>query len=235
MAQSPSKTEEQSFTPALGYPRLTPLYDVAIASLTRERIWRDALVHSIRPTSGDRILDVGCGTGSLALKLKKLAPSASVFGLDPDPQVLARASKKAQQDSLVVDWREGFLTAEFVTAIRPMNKVVSSLVLHQTPVDEKRRILALIGQVLEPGGTLHIADYGLQRTTLMRTLFRRTVQAIDGTEDTAPNADGKLLEYMREAGFESVAELKVVPTPTGSISIYRAQSPMNGGVNAPIR
>ena len=235
MAQSTRRTEEQSFTPALGYSRLTPVYDVAIAALTRERTWRDALVHAMCPTSGDRILDVGCGTGTLALKLKGLAPEASVVGIDPDPQVLARARKKGQAGSLVVDWREGFLTGEFVSAIHPMNKVVSSLVLHQTPVDEKRRILALIYQVLEPGGTLHIADYGLQRTTLMRIFFRRTVQAIDGTEDTAPNADGKLLNYMQEAGFDPVEELKVIPTLTGSISIYRAQSPIKGGVNASIR
>lgn len=232
MVQSTREADEQSFTPALGYARLTPLYDFAIAALTRERTWRGALVDSMRPSSGDRILDVGCGTGTLAVKLQQAAPEAVVVGIDPDPQVLARARKKAQARSVLVDWKQGFLTADFVTALHPMTKVVSSLVLHQTPVDEKRRILALIRQVLEPGGTLHIADYGMQRTKLMRQLFRRTVQAIDGIEDTAPNADGKLLTYMLEAGFDSAEELKVVPTLTGSISIYRAQTPINGGAHA---
>ena len=72
------------------------------------------------------------------------------------------------------------------------------------------------------GGELHVADYGLQRTAFMRKLFR-IVQKGDGYENTEPNAQGVLPELMKEVGFLSVEDTAVVPTPTGSISLYRAK------------
>ena len=74
---------------------------------------------------------------------------------------------------------------------------------------------------LPAGGELHIADYGLQRTRLMRAAFS-IVQRVDGYEDTQPNADGVLPILMQEAGFARVEETRVIPTVTGSISLYRA-------------
>lgn len=59
----------------------------------------------------------------------------------------------------------------------------------------------------------------------MRVLFRSTVQAIDGVEDTTPNAKGRLPDYMRDARFQDVKELEVIPTATGSISIYQGSKP----------
>jgi hypothetical protein len=56
----------------------------------------------------------------------------------------------------------------------------------------------------------------------MRRLFR-IVQQGDGYENTEPNARGVLPELMKEVGFHAVEETAVVATPTGSISLYRAQ------------
>jgi len=103
-----------------------------------------------------------------------------------------------------------------------INKIVSSLVFHQVPMAEKRAGLAAMRAALAPGGVLHVADYGLQRTALMRRLFR-IVQKGDGYENTEPNARGVLPELMREVGFRSVEETAVIPTPTGSISLYRSE------------
>ncbi|MCH8249826.1 MAG: class I SAM-dependent methyltransferase [Proteobacteria bacterium] len=213
---------EKTFTPALGYAFLTPLYDFAIAAVTRENLWRDRLVATINPTATDRILDVGCGTGSLAIRLKLAAPGAEVIGIDPDPEVIAIARKKSARAGVGIDWRNGFLTSEICKDIGTVSKIVSSLVFHQTALDEKRNILAAMRTLLQPGGTLTIADYGQQRTRLMRFLFRRTVQTIDGIADTQPNADGILPRLIEASGFRDISELEVVPTATGSISIYRA-------------
>ena len=68
---------------------------------------------------------------------------------------------------------------------------------------------------------MHLADYGRQKTRLSRWLFRRTVQSLDGLENTQPNADGVLPVLMKDAGFGRVEELSCIGTPTGSISIYR--------------
>tara|TARA_R110002073_G_scaffold65558_1_gene163764 strand:+ start:402 stop:1214 length:813 start_codon:yes stop_codon:yes gene_type:complete len=216
---------EKEFTPALGRAYLTPFYDLTIAVLTRERLWRGKLVELVIPDIGDRILDVGCGTGSLAIRLKAEASGSEVIGLDPDPEVLAKARDKAEKQGVDVRWKQGFLTPETVAEIGVVSNVVSSLVFHQTPIQEKATILLLMLEVLRPGGVLYIADYGLQRTKLMRILFRRTVQTIDGLEDTQPNADGCLPDMIASCGFQNVEEIDVIPTITGSISLYRAKRP----------
>lgn len=215
------KTTPDSFTPALGQPWLTPLYDLAIAALTRERVWRKLLVRQINAAPGDRVLDVGCGTGTLATMIARAAPKAAIFGIDPDPVVLQTARKKAAAAGASIRFAQGFLTEEALAEMAPLTKITSSLVLHQVPREEKRRILALMRNALGVGGELHLADYGEQRTSLSRFLFRRTVQSLDGFANTQPNADGILPVFMREVGFSRVEEPHCVATPTGSISIYR--------------
>lgn len=210
---------EEAFTPALG--RLTParFFDY-VAALTRERLWRGLTVEHLAPRPGDAILDVGCGTGSLALLTARAQPQATVVGLDPDPEVLAVARGKDTQSQ--VRWLTGMGDALLdAVGAESMDAVMSSLVLHQCPIAVKRAVLASMFAVLRPGGRLVIADYGWQRTRLMRTAFR-IVQLADGKTDTQPNADGVLPELISGAGFVDVREVQVVPTITGSISIYVA-------------
>jgi ubiquinone/menaquinone biosynthesis C-methylase UbiE len=206
-----------SFTPALGRFAFTRFYDPVVA-LTRERLWRALAAMYVAPQTDQVIVDVGCGTGSLALLLAQVEPGAQIIGLDPDPDVLAIARRK----STAVQWRVGMGDAllDWVRA-NSVDAVVSSLVLHQCPLPMKRAILASMSAALRPGGRLVIADYGLQRTALMRTAFR-IVQLADGKTDTQPNADGMLPDLMSDAGFRDVREAEVVPTVTGSISIYVA-------------
>ncbi len=213
---------DKEFTPALGYRFLTPLYDLAISLLTREQYWRGKFVEMVEPKHGDRILDVGCGTGSLALRLSSLESGSEVIGLDPDPNVIEIARRKGEKHGVNVSWKQGFLDSETAFEIGQVSTVVSSLVFHQTPLEEKARILSVMHDVLKPGGYLFIADYGLQRTRFMRILFRRTVQTIDGVTDTQPNADGCLPGLIQTAGFRDVKESDVLSTPTGSISFYQA-------------
>lgn len=210
---------EEAFTPALG--RLAParFFDY-VAALTRERLWRGLTVEHLAPRPGDAILDVGCGTGSLALLTARAQPQATVVGLDPDPEVLAVARGKDTQSQ--VRWLTGMGDALLdAVGAESMDAVMSSLVLHQCPIAVKRAVLASMFAVLRPGGRLVIADYGWQRTRLMRTAFR-IVQLADGKTDTQPNADGVLPELISGAGFVDVREVQVVPTITGSISIYFA-------------
>ncbi|MFF4452187.1 hypothetical protein [Streptomyces goshikiensis] len=108
-----------------------------------------------------------------------------------------------------------------VVGVGTATTVVSSLVLHQCPMEMKRAVLASMRAVLRPGGRLVIADYGLQRTRTARPGFR-VVQLADGVADTRPNAEGAVPRLMTEAGFLDVREAEVVSTVTGSISVYVA-------------
>jgi 2-polyprenyl-3-methyl-5-hydroxy-6-metoxy-1,4-benzoquinol methylase len=219
----PSAT--QDYTPALGHRALTPLYDFAIATMTREGRWRGALLRQAAPRAGERILDIGCGTGTLTRVLKRAAPDAVIMGVDPDPDVLARARRANVRAGMDIPYYEGFFDEAFATNHGPFDKIVSSLVLHQVPLEGKRTILRQAFAALKPGGAIHIADYGLQRSRLMRFLFRHTVQRIDGVRDTEPNARGILPELMTEAGFSPVQVTRTIHTPTGSISLLLGGKP----------
>ena len=209
-------------TPPLGFALLTPLYDRAVELFTREHMWRTRLVERLDPREGEAILDVGSGTGTLAVAVTSAAPGCIYRGIDPDVKAVERARSKVRTSSSAVAFEVGFLPDAPQLPSERVGKLVCSLVLHQVPMAEKQRMLAAMLAWLKPGGTLFIADYGLQRSALMRLAFRATVQLLDGVENTQSNADGRLPELIAVAGFEEVEMLDRFATPSGSIEIIRA-------------
>jgi ubiquinone/menaquinone biosynthesis C-methylase UbiE len=197
-------------------------YDVLSFLLTGTRRWRPALLAQVAPSRDDVIADVGCGTGTQLRLVARACPSVSLIGIDPDAAVRRRAQAKLAGMAPAVELLAGYArdTADLLRG-RGVTKVLSSLMFHQVPLDEKRAGLAAIHETLTPGGSLHVADYGLQRTAKMRKRFR-LVQKGDGFDVTEPNAQGVLPELMADVGFDSVDETHVFETPSGSISIYRA-------------
>lgn len=212
---------EPSFTPALGRLGFLGSYDWAIRLLTRERTWRAAFLRQVAPNPGEMILDVGCGTGTLAIMLKRLCPGCHVIGLDPDPEVVRIAARKAARAGVSVEWRNGFATdaSAFNAAA---DKAVSSLVFHQVPMAGKRAGIAGMFDAVRPGGEVHIADYASQRG-LMSILYRLTVQQIDGMADTQPNAEGVLEVTLSDQSGFPVQATRVIRTPTGAISLFKVQ------------
>ena len=217
----------QSFTPAAGNPKYTKYYDRVIALLTREDRWRSAAIAQLALQPGDTVVDIGCGTASLAIRIKQDQPGARVIGVDPDPEVLALARDKVRRAGVEVEFVQG-MGDKTVELVGPgtADKVVSSLVLHQCPVPMKAAIIGNMFTLLRPGGTLVIADFGVQRGALMRLGFRMVVQFADGKQDTQPNADGILPRLIEQAGFADAAEVSVTRTASGSISVYRATRPV---------
>ena len=217
---TPGPGEVKDYTPAA--PRLW-MYDLLSTVLAKAWRWRPILARQIAPAAGDVIADVGCGTGTQMKHLARLCPTITLIGIDPDPPVIERAREKVAGLRTPIAFMHGYARdAERLLQGRGVNKIVSSLVFHQVPLAEKRAGLAAMHAALIPGGTLHVADYGLQRTPKMRKRFV-IVQKGDGFENTEPNAQGVLPEIMADAGFRDVKETHVIDTPTGSISVYRAR------------
>lgn len=211
------------FIPALRFDALTRFYDPVVAATTRERTFKRRLVEQVALQPGQRLLDVGCGTGTLTLLLKQSSPAAEVVGLDGDPKTLAMARRKAEQAGASIEWREGMSWALGVPD-QSFDHITSSLLLHHLDFDGKMTTLTAMRRALKAGGTLHIADWGRAHDVLMRAAFIG-VQLLDGFKTTSDNVRGKLPEYIARAGFEHVEETARLRTPLGSVSLYRAPNP----------
>src|SRR5437899_9456864 len=80
------------------FDRIAPRYDVLnrVLSFGRDALWRRRTVAVAGPGAGERALDVGAGTGDLAIALAKAGPSGRVVALDLAPEMLARARTRAE-------------------------------------------------------------------------------------------------------------------------------------------
>jgi SAM-dependent methyltransferase len=224
----PMATVTRTFLPALAFDALTPLYDAVIALTMRERAFKRRLVEQARLAPGQRVLDLGCGTGTLALMLARAEPRAAVVGLDVDPRILGRARRKAARAGIAVDWTLGSAVAPPFPAAS-FDRVTSSLVLHHLTTPEKQRALAAIRRILRPGGELHVADFGRPDGAYARlaaSLFR----CFDGPERTAANLEGRLPALVGEAGFVDVAETERWTTPFGTLAFLRARTPAGDAI-----
>jgi ubiquinone/menaquinone biosynthesis C-methylase UbiE len=211
---------ESRYVPAAGRAAFTGAYDTVVALTMRERLWRPLLVARIAAHAPPeaRIVDVGAGTGTLAIAIAKARPDAEVIGIDGDPDVLDRARRKPGADT--VSWRPG-LAGELDLEDASVDAAVMSLLLHHLAPDAKRAALADVHRVLRPAGRLHIADWGRPHDPLMRTTFA-ALQLLDGSEGTRDHAAGRLPAFIRDAGFDDVRCHRRLRTAWGSLELLEA-------------
>lgn len=218
-------TTNPNFTAALGRAELTSDYDRVIAVMTRERKGRGKLLDAVAPQHDEIVVDLGSGTGSLAILLARTAPKAYIFAVDPDPEVQAIAADKAQNEGVAVKQVVALGGDRIdLLAYCQVDKVDTSPVLHQCAMEAKKALLSNAFALLRPEGELFVADYGVQKTLLMQLLFNQ-VRSRDGYENTKPNKDGMIPAMISDAGFTQVGEQWSVQTPTGSITRWTAQKP----------
>jgi demethylmenaquinone methyltransferase/2-methoxy-6-polyprenyl-1,4-benzoquinol methylase/phosphoethanolamine N-methyltransferase len=145
---------------------------------------------------GERILDVGCGPGRLAILAGSVAgPRAEVCGIDPAPEMVALARHNAARAGVGVRFEVGVIEALPYPDNR-FDLVLSSLMLHHLPDDLKRRGLAEVRRVLRPGGRLLAVDFGATPGGGLGHLL-----CVLGLREGRDHAE-RLLEMVREAGFE---------------------------------
>ena len=213
----------QRFIPPLSFDILTPAYDRLVRLTMPERRFRAALVRQAGITPGMRVLDIGCGTGSLVLVVKREHTAAEVVGLDPDRRALEIARGKARNAGLAVTFQLGSADA-LPYADASFDRVLSSLALHHMPRPTKRAALSECLRVLRTGGELHVADWGPPQDTLM-WIASWPFRAFDGIEFTADNYQGLLPQFFRDAGLQNVAETQRFRTIFGTLALYRADRP----------
>ncbi len=211
----------KTYVPAAGHNWLLPFYDLLLR-ICGGRSALERLIDHCAIARGERVLDVGCGTGTLVCLMKKRHPQAYFVGLDPDPPALARARRKLDRAGVDVEFTNGFAD-DLPFPDGSFDRVVSSLMFHHLQLDEKQRMLREIRRVLKPGGAFHILDFA---PTEQRSggFFARLLHT-DG--ELMDNADGRIPALMQGAGFADVREIDQRKTIFGRIAYFYGLSPKN--------
>jgi ubiquinone/menaquinone biosynthesis C-methylase UbiE len=143
---------------------------VSLLTLGRRARLRKMTIELARIQPGDRVLEVGCGTGDVAIAACGPAgPRGSVSGIDAGPEMIAVARAKAARAGVSVDFRLEPIEA-LTCPDATFDIVLSSLMMHHLPDDLKRQGLAEIARVLKPGGRVLIVDVRRSTTRLGRVL-----------------------------------------------------------------
>jgi ubiquinone/menaquinone biosynthesis C-methylase UbiE len=136
-------------------------YDLFLWLVTfgRERRFREKLLAPARLQPGESVLDVGCGTGTLAIAAKRrVGEAGSVHGIDASPAMVARASHKARKANVDVAFGTG-LAESLPFPDGSFDVVLSTVMLHHLPRDSRPLSLAEMRRVLKPGGRLLLVDF----------------------------------------------------------------------------
>jgi ubiquinone/menaquinone biosynthesis C-methylase UbiE len=203
---------------ALRFTWLTPFYDPFLKWVMREETFKRHLLQQAQIQPGMRLLDLGCGTGTLTILIKQTQMEADVVGLDGDAAVLEIARSKANMAGMKITLDQG-MAFQLPYPDNSFDRVLSSLMIHHLTTDNKQRAMYEIYRVLRPGGELHIVDFGKPRrfyARLISLIMRRL-------EEAADNIQGLLPGMIRSAGFKQVEETVQYTTIVGGLSLFKAK------------
>jgi ubiquinone/menaquinone biosynthesis C-methylase UbiE len=192
---------QREFLPAAGRDVFLPLYDPMVRLLGFGRAGQE-LISQANIESDHSVLDIGCGTGTLVVMLKRQHRGVNVVGLDPDAKALPRAQKKARRAEVTVQLDHGFAD-ELPYRERSFDRVFSSFMFHHLDEQERERTSREVLRVLKPGGSFHLLDF--VSVPAKDGFFDRL---IGGHALMKTNTDERLLKLIRRAGFTTVTKVK---------------------------
>ena len=198
ISESPAQTEGRLIRWASFYDAL-----VNIMTLGQARHLRTMTVDQALLKPGEKVLDVGCGTGGVTIPAKlRVGKTGEAAGIDPAPEMIAVARRKANRAELEIDFRVGVIES-LPYPDETFDAVTSSMMMHHLPKHLQVTGLSEIRRVLKPGGRLLIADMMRPSTSFRKqftSLVLRHGHATQfGIED--------LQELIQKAGFEEIKQL----------------------------
>jgi ubiquinone/menaquinone biosynthesis C-methylase UbiE len=173
----------------------------------RELRQRTADLAQIQP--GDMVLDVGCGTGTLAIEVQqRVGSTGRVFGIDPGPNQIARARSKATRRNLPIEFQIGVIE-HLPFPDQMFDVVLSTIMMHHLGDGLKREGLSEIARILKPGGRLVIADFKRPEGQPSQAVRFGSVRDLAG--------------FVKDAGFSELAtEEMAFPGFNGGVGFVRA-------------
>ena len=207
---------ERQYLPAAGHDWFLPLYDPLTRLLGVDSA-RLALLEQAALKPGFSVLDVGCGTGTLGVLIKRRHPKVDVIGLDPDPRALRRAKRKAERAGISVRFDQGFADA-LGYPDRRFDRVFSSMMFHHLEPQDKEPALREMRRVLKPGGRLELLDFAGPTSHGHGALAR----LLHSHHRLKENSEERILTLMSAAGFTKSSNVGHHTTVFGRVEYYQA-------------
>jgi ubiquinone/menaquinone biosynthesis C-methylase UbiE len=214
----PHTAAKHDYIPAFGKDALLPFYDLLTRALGMGKVY-DSLVAQADLGDGQRVLEIGCGTGNVTTRVKRAAPGADVVGIDPDPLALARSQRKAQGLS-GIRFERGY-AQQLPFEDDQFDRALSSMMLHHLDEDVKVGALAEVYRVLRPGGQFHIVDIGGHAAVHHGLAARWT----KNNPHAAGNLGDAIPRLLRSAGFECTEVGTRRNRFIGQLTFYRGIRP----------
>ncbi len=208
----------RTYLPAAGHDWSLPLYDPIVKLLGGDKT-RKVLIDQAAFQPGHRVLDIGCGTGTLAVRIKREHPDVGIIGIDPDPQALARARRKAAKAGVSIQFDQGF-GDELPYREASFDRVISSFMFHHLPAEEKLKTLSAIRRVLKPGGRLHMVDFERPESGAHGLIAR----LFHSSERMKDNSASRVLDLMTQAGLQDPQKAGEETMFSGQIAFFQARA-----------
>lgn len=208
---------DPTHVPAATYDLLFPLYEPLLKLLMRHDETRIPMLERAEIGAGHHVLEIGCGRGAMTMEVKLREPAAHVYGLDPNPNALARLLGKSREAGFPLKVYRG-RSQRLPFATESIDRVLSSLMIHRLTREQKLATFREVRRVLYPEGSLHVLDFGPQFTRYERALSRVIHRGARKRE----NLNGELPALMQEAGLLRARETASVSTALGRVSVYEA-------------
>ncbi len=197
-----NETVNKNYIPPAHWDFLTPFYDVGCILLGFGSGFRHRIIQDLNLSGTEKILDAGCGTGTLLIMLKNLYPSIITEGLDPDEKALKIAIKKSKKSHTNIIFHCSTMdNMPFESS--SFDIVVSSLTFHHIQQDDKLASLKECYRILKPQGRMLLVDFGPPDSYLLNRASSKIFSLFEPIED---GRKGRIPELMSEAGFYKVNE-----------------------------
>jgi len=210
------KPKHKSFVPALGFHKLTALYDPLIRAWSAAAKLRAQMIDALELQPGMRLLELGSGSGRLAIEIKRKHPGVAIEAVDADTAMVSRAKRNAAGANVDISVREADITR--LPELGTFDRVYSTMVFHHLLPPAKHAALATARRVLRSDGQFVVGDFGRPRDLLQWALFSWIQQPLDGYANTAPHRDGRYERAVRDA-FGHVRSAAVMRTAAGTIEV----------------
>ncbi len=153
---------------------LIPIYNWGFRVLggRGHEVFRQRIIDLTASSGDEHLLDVGCGTGLMALRIAAQYPGCTVQGIDLSPKMIAVARQDAAAQGLAVDFRVGSIV-DLPYPDGTFDVVLTNIMYHHLDLVEKRQAVEEIARVLKPSGRYVSAEFGPRaKTALQRRLAK---------------------------------------------------------------